>query len=162
MDSDCFDLIARAAGQRTRRDALRLVVGAGLGAGTLAALAGEADARNRNKKNGKKKRHKHQCKGPTGICNADPTPCGTSATGETCGCEQSVEGKRFCADGAHPCAQAVECTSTNGKNDPTSCRNLVGFHFVCQEAKSAGGKFCGCGFGTTTGRVCVAECDNPN
>jgi hypothetical protein len=158
MESDRFDRIARAAGQRTRRDALRLVVGAGLGAGSIAALVGEADAKTKKKK----KHPKNLCKGPTGICNADPTPCGTSATGETCGCELAVEGNRFCADGAAPCPVVRECTSTKGKNDPTSCRNMLGFHFVCQEAKSAGAQFCGCGFGTATGRVCVAECDNPN
>ena len=59
-----------------------------------------------------------RCAGPTGICNADPTPCGHSATGETCGCELSVEGTNFCADGANPCANVVECTSTNGDEAP--------------------------------------------
>ena len=156
MDSDRFDRIARAAGQHSRRDALRLVAGAGLGTGVLAMLAGSADA----KKKKKKKHPKNQCKGPTGICNANPTPCGTSATGETCGCEMSVEGNTFCADGAHPCSVVVECTSTNRKNDPTSCRNLRGFHSVCQQAKrNSAGQFCGCGFGTLTGRVCVDVCE---
>lgn len=157
MESDRFDRIARAAaGQRSRRDALRLMVGAGLGAGTLAVLAGGADAKKRKKHHHHHHAPKDRCAGPTGICNANPTPCGSSATGETCGCELSVEGSNFCADGANPCANAVECTSTNGR-EATSCRNLVGFHFFCQEAKP-----CGCGFGTATGRVCVAECDNPN
>lgn len=103
-----------------------------------------------------------QCSGPVGICDADPTPCGHSATGETCGCELSVEGNNFCSDGANPCPNVVECTSTDGAED-TSCRSQVGFHFFCQEAKNSvnfPGQFCGCGFGTATGRVCVAECDN--
>ena len=103
-----------------------------------------------------------RCAGPVGICDADPTPCGHSATGETCGCELSVEGNNFCSDGANPCPNVVECTSTDGAED-TSCRSQVGFHFFCQEAKNSvnfPGQFCGCGFGTATGRVCVAECDN--
>ena len=96
-----------------------------------------------------------RCGGPTGICNADPTPCGTSATGETCGCERTVEGNTVCVDGANACPQVVECTSTQ------DCEDRLGFHFFCQEAKTnAQGQFCGCGFGTATGRVCVAECDN--
>ncbi len=97
-----------------------------------------------------------RCGGPTGICNADPTPCGTSATGETCGCERTVEGNTVCVDGANACPQVVECTSTQ------DCEDRLGFHFFCQEAKTnAQGQFCGCGFGTATGKVCVAECDNP-
>ncbi len=96
-----------------------------------------------------------RCGGPTGICNADPTPCGTSATGETCGCERTVEGNTVCVDGANACPQIVECTSTQ------DCEDRLGFHFFCQEAKTnAQGQFCGCGFGTATGKVCVAECDN--
>lgn len=98
------------------------------------------------------------CAGPTGICDADPTPCGTSATGETCGCESTVEGNNFCANAVDACTD-VECTSSQ------ECRDTVGFHFYCQEAKLSQqfpGQFCGCGFGTATGRVCVAECDNPN
>jgi hypothetical protein len=159
MESDRFDRIARvAAGLSSRREALRLVAGAGLGAASLAAVGSVADAKTKKKK----KKPKNRCKGPTGICNVDPTPCGTSATGETCGCELAKEGNRFCADGANPCPVVRECTSTKGK-EPTSCRNMLGFHFVCQEAKTnAAGQFCGCGFGTATGRVCVAECDNPN
>jgi hypothetical protein len=99
----------------------------------------------------------NRCSGPTGICNADPTPCGTAATGETCGCEQTVEGNTFCANAGENVCTDVECTSTQ------DCEDTVGFHFFCQEAKTnAGGQFCGCGFGTATGRVCVAECDNPS
>lgn len=100
-----------------------------------------------------------RCGGPTGICDADPTPCGTSATGETCGCERTVEGNTICVDGANACPQIVECTSTQ------DCEEALGFHFFCQDAKESvnfPGQFCGCGFGTATGRVCVPECDNPN
>jgi hypothetical protein len=156
MDSERFDDLSRlAAATRSRRSVARLLLGGALGLGGLAAVRAEVSA--------KKHHHHHhhgggggdRCAGPTGICNADPTPCGSSATGETCGCELSVEGTTFCADGANPCAAAVECTSTNG-NEATSCRSQAGFHFFCQEAKP-----CGCGFGTATGRVCVAECDNP-
>ena len=158
MDQDNFDRLARTAAQsRSRRGALRLLLGGAVGAGTLTTLGRAADAKKRHK------RPKDRCSGPTGICNADPTACGRSATGETCGCERAVEGNTFCADGASPCPDVVECTSTNRKNDPTSCRNLRGFHFVCQEAKrNSVGQFCGCGFGTQTGRVCVAACDNPD
>ena len=98
----------------------------------------------------------NRCSGPTGICNADPTPCGTAATGETCGCEQTVEGNNFCANAVDACT-TVECSTTQ------DCEDTVGFHFFCQEAKTnAQGQFCGCGFGMATGRVCVAECDNPS
>jgi hypothetical protein len=104
----------------------------------------------------------HRCGGPVGICNADPTPCGTVAGGGICGCERSVEGNNVCVNSGadNVCDFNVECTSTSG-DEATSCRNLVGFHFYCQEAKTnSTGQFCGCGFGTTTGRVCVPECDN--
>jgi hypothetical protein len=95
------------------------------------------------------------CNGPTGICNADPTPCGHAATGETCGCELTVEGNNVCVNGVDACPNVVECTSSQ------DCRDTLGFHFFCQEAKTnAQGNFCGCGFGTATGKVCVAECDN--
>ena len=98
-----------------------------------------------------------RCGGPTGICNADPTPCGTSATGETCGCERTVEDNTVCVNAGDNVCTGVECTSTQ------DCEDALGFHFFCQEAKTnAQGQFCGCGFGTTTGRVCVPECDNPN
>jgi hypothetical protein len=100
-----------------------------------------------------------RCGGPTGICDADGTPCGTSATGETCTCERTVEGNNVCVDGANACPQVVECTSSQ------DCEEALGFHFFCQEAKLSvnfPGQFCGCGFGTATGKVCVAECDNPN
>src|SRR5690348_10683992 len=158
MDRNQFDHLARLAAQaRSRRGALRLLLGGALGVGGLAAVTAETRATTR-----KHHHHHHnhgggggdQCAGPTGICNADPTPCGHSATGETCGCEMSVEGTTFCADGANPCPFVVECTSTNG-SEATSCRNQVGFHFFCQAAKP-----CGCGFGTASGMVCVAECDN--
>jgi hypothetical protein len=104
-----------------------------------------------------------RCGGPVGICSADPTPCGATAEGAVCGCERAVEGNNVCVNSGadNVCDTAVECTSTDGPED-TSCRNLVGFHFYCQEAKSAGQHFCGCGFGTMTGRVCVPACDNPN
>jgi hypothetical protein len=104
----------------------------------------------------------HRCGGPVGICNADPTPCGTVAGGGICGCERSVEGNNVCINSGaeNVCDSNVECTSTSG-DEATSCRNQVGFHFYCQEAKTnTKGQFCGCGFGTTTGRVCVPECDN--
>jgi hypothetical protein len=154
METKRFDDVSRAAaGLRDRRGVVRLLVASALGLGGLAAVTSESRA----KKHHQHHKPKDRCAGPTGICNAAPTPCGSSANGDTCGCEMSVEGTTFCADGADPCAQAVECTSTNGKNDPTSCRNLVGFHFFCQEAKA-----CGCGVGAATGRVCVAECDNPD
>ena len=98
-----------------------------------------------------------RCGGPTGICNADPTPCGTSATGETCGCERTVEDNNVCVNAGDNVCTGVECTSTQ------DCEDALGFHFFCQEAKTnAQGQFCGCGFGTATGRVCVPECDNPN
>ena len=105
----------------------------------------------------------NRCGGPVGICNANPTPCGTTAEGKICGCERAVEGNNVCVNSGadNVCATAVECTSTSG-SEATSCRNVVGFHFYCQEAKKAGSQFCGCGFGTTTGRVCVPECDNTN
>ncbi|HEU0115257.1 MAG TPA: hypothetical protein VFQ80_11300 [Thermomicrobiales bacterium] len=109
-----------------------------------------------------------QCAGPVGICDADGSACGQSVPpgNETCTCELAVEQTNFCADGAHPCDNVVECTSSRG-GEATSCLNLPGFglHFFCIEAKESvnfPGQFCGCGFGTQTGRVCVAECDMIN
>jgi hypothetical protein len=97
----------------------------------------------------------NRCNGGGSVCNADPRPCGTAATGETCGCEKTVEGNNFCANGVDACTD-VACTTSQ------ECRERLGFGFYCQEAKTnAQGKFCGCGFDTGTGRVCVAECDTP-
>jgi hypothetical protein len=175
MDSQRFDRIASSfAETRTRRSALRALAAVALGAGGLAILGGaEGDA---NKRHKKKKGGKggggnggggggrnDRCGGPVGICNADPTPCGTTAIGNVCGCERAVEGNNVCINGDDDvCDYAVECTSTDG-DEATSCKNLRGFHWFCQEAKkSSSGQFCGCGFGTTTGRVCVPECDNTN
>ena len=173
METTRFDQITSTLAETsTRRSALRFLVAAAFGAGSMVLLgADESEARRRrggkrrggrrgdNRRNGGSNStssgsRADRCSGPVGICNADPTPCGRTATGEICGCERSVEGNNVCA-------QAVECTSTDGP-EATSCRSQVGFHFYCQEAKSANGKFCGCGFGTTTGRVCVPECDNTN
>lgn len=182
MDTQHFDRITTSlAVNRTRRGFLTTLASAAFGAGTLAAIGHDDSAAKRRRKRrnnaagagsggssgggngGASGSRRDRCGGPVGICNADPTPCGKTAEGETCGCERSVEGNNVCVNSgaANVCASAMECTSTDGE-EATSCRNLVGFHFYCQEAKSANGKFCGCGFGTATGRVCVPACDNPN
>jgi hypothetical protein len=176
MDERRFDrLVVAATDPRSRRGLVRLAFGAVLGGMGLAAF-GEDEAaaakcrRGRKRCNGKciKKSQPctppDRCAGPVGICNADPTPCGSVAGGGVCGCERAVEGNNVCINSGadNVCDQNQECTSTNGP-EATSCRNLVGFHFFCQEAKTnQAGQFCGCGFGTATGRVCVPECDNPN
>jgi hypothetical protein len=188
MDSELFDRIASTFAERSnRRDALRALTAAALGAGGLAILGSDDSAakKKRKKKKGGSRRgsgssgstsgsvgtggssgggsRADRCGGPVGICNADPTPCGTTATGDVCGCERAVEGNNVCVNSGadNVCDTAVECTSTDGA-EATSCRNQVGFHFYCQEAKKSGSQFCGCGFGTATGRVCVPECDNPS
>ena len=186
MDSTHFDSLARAlsgssAGNRSRRSLFTLLGGGLAAAGLAPALGSEA-----KRKKHRHKKHRHPsgggggdggcdplcgfntvcengtcvaaaniCSGPTGICDADPTPCGHAATGEACGCERTVEGNNVCVNGVDACPTVVSCTSSQ------ECRDTLGFHFFCQEAKTnSQGKFCGCGFGTTTGRVCVAECDN--
>ena len=176
MDTQRFDALAATLAQaQPRRGVLRLLGAAVLStAGLGLRAADESQARRKGGKGGKgggKGGHgsgagggtgggggpADRCGGPVGICDADPTPCGTSATGEICGCERTVEGNTVCVDGANACPQIVECTSTQ------DCRDALGFHFFCQEAKQSQkvpGQFCGCGFGTATGRVCVAECDN--
>jgi hypothetical protein len=176
MDTQRFDRISSTfAETSSRRGALRALAAVALGAGGLAFLSGDdiaAKKKRKKKKGGKGKGgnngggggRKDRCGGPVGICNADPTPCGTTAEGEICGCERSVEGNNVCVNSGadNVCDYNTECTSTDGPEE-TSCRNMVGFHFYCQEAKrNASGQFCGCGFGTTTGRVCVPECDNAN
>lgn len=179
MDTQRFDRIASTlAVSQTRRGFLAALASAAIGAGGMTVLSHDDSAAKRKRKNKKGSSgsggggnpggggggsRADRCGGPVGICNADPTPCGRTAEGEICGCERSVEGNNVCVNfGADNfCDMAVECTSTDGPEE-TSCRNQVGFHFYCQEAKSANGKFCGCGFGTATGRVCVPECDNPN
>jgi hypothetical protein len=195
MDIERFDRIASTFAEKSsRRDALRAIAMATLGAGGLVVLGSEHTAakKKRKKKGGSNLgsnpggntgggtgggdttggggggtsgggSRADRCGGPVGICNADPTPCGTTATGAICGCERSVEGNNVCVNSGadNVCDTAVECTSTDGA-EATSCRNLVGFHFYCQEAKQSGTQFCGCGFGTMTGRVCVPECDNTN
>jgi hypothetical protein len=174
MDTQHFDRIAGSfAESRTRRGALRALAAAAFGIGSVALLADDestAKKRKRKKKKGGKGKgsngggRKDRCGGPVGICNADPTPCGQTAEGEICGCERSVEGNNVCVNSGadNVCDLNYECTSTDGP-EATSCRNMVGFHFYCQEAKrNTSGQFCGCGFGTATGRVCVPECDNAN
>lgn len=187
MDSERFDRISSIfAEKRSRRDALRAIAMATLGAGGLVVLGSDhTEAKKKRRKKGGSNlgstpggntgggtpggggggtsggSRADRCGGPVGICNADPTPCGTTATGGICGCERAVEGNNVCVNSGadNVCDTAVECTSTDGE-EATSCRNLVGFHFFCQEAKQSGNQFCGCGFGTRTGRVCVPECDN--
>lgn len=175
MDTQQFDRIASSfSAPRTRRGALQALAAAAFGIGGVTLLGADemAAKKKRKKKGGKGKGgkggggsgsgRKDRCGGPVGICNADPTPCGTTAEGEICGCERSVEGNNVCVNSGadNVCDFNYECTSTDGPEE-TSCRNLVGFHFSCQEAKTgASGQYCGCGFGTATGRVCVPECDN--
>ena len=91
------------------------------------------------------------------VCNAPYVGCGTTAGGVgDCSCERAVEGNRVCINALETCDGLVACTSTDGP-EATSCRNSVGFHFLCQQAKTdAQGRPCGCG------QVCVPECDNPN
>lgn len=91
------------------------------------------------------------------VCNAPYVACGTTAGGAgDCSCERAIEGNRVCINFLDACAGLVACTSTDGP-EATSCRNSVGFHFFCQQAKTDGqGRPCGCG------QVCVPECDNPN
>src|SRR5215216_6232064 len=179
MDIERFDAVTSTFAERsTRRNALRGLAAVAFGVGSLAFLGNDEIAA---KKKRKKKGGSHhgggssgasagtggsgsrsdRCGGPVGICNADPTPCGTTAEGKICGCERAVEGNNVCVNSGadNVCDTAVECTSTDGP-EATSCRNQVGFHFYCQEAKRSGNQFCGCGFGTATGRVCVPECDN--
>ena len=189
MDDQQFDrLTASLAQGSTRRTAVRSLA-AVLGLGGVSLLATDTTARRKGGKGGKGGGKgggggggggsdpcagvdcpanlactggtcvpaPDRCGGPTGICNADPTPCGTSATGETCGCERTVEDNNVCVNAGDNVCTGVECTSTQ------DCEDALGFHFFCQEAKTnAQGQFCGCGFGTATGRVCVPECDNPN
>lgn len=170
MATTRFDTLTSSLTQtHSRRGAFRLLGLAALGASGLAALGTEdGAAKKKRKKKGKPSTtstgsgsRRDRCGGPVGICNADPTPCGTTADGQVCGCERAVEGNNVCVNSGadNVCAQAVECTSSDGP-EATSCRSQVGFHFVCQEAKRSGSQFCGCGFGTSTGRVCVPECDN--
>jgi len=172
MATTRFDTLTSSLTQtHSRRGAFRLLGLAALGASGLAALGTEDGAAKKKRKKGKKNptgttsttsgSRRDRCGGPVGICNADPTPCGTTADGQVCGCERAVEGNNVCVNSGadNVCAQAVECTSSDGP-EATSCRSQVGFHFVCQEAKRSGSQFCGCGFGTSTGRVCVPECDN--
>jgi hypothetical protein len=183
METQRFDRITSSlAASRTRRGFLTSLAAAALGASGLAGLGADDTAAKRKRKkrkggsgtgagsrNGGANQigggggRRDRCGGPVGICNADPTPCGRTAEGGVCGCERAVEGNNVCVNSGadNVCDTAVECTSTDGE-EATSCRNLVGFHFYCQEAKSANGRFCGCGFGTTTGRVCVPACDNPS
>ena len=175
MDFERFDEVASTFAERSsRRDALRGLAAVALGVGGLAFFGGdEIAAKKKRKKKKGGSRHStgrststtgsrsDRCGGPVGICNADPTPCGTTADGKICGCERAVEGNNVCVNSGadNVCDTAVECTSTDGP-EATSCRSQVGFHFYCQEAKRSGNQFCGCGFGTATGRVCVPECDN--
>ena len=178
MEIERFDAITSTfAETHSRRGALRLLGLAALGASGL-SLLGQQEGEAKKKRRGKRKKggsrqsggssggtvsgsRQDRCGGPVGICNADPTPCGTTADGKICGCERAVEGNNVCVNSGadNVCDTAVECTSTDGP-EATSCRNQVGFHFFCQEAKRSGNQFCGCGFGTATGRVCVPECDN--
>jgi hypothetical protein len=171
MDPQRFDTLTRALTRGAEKSPTRRSLLATLGAGLVAAGMLPSPATEAKRKKNKCKppcgfntvcakktcvAAPNRCSGPTGICDADPTPCGTAANGETCGCESTVEGNNFCANAVDACTD-VECTSSQ------ECRDAVGFGFYCQEAKTnANGQFCGCGFGTATGRVCVAECDNPN
>jgi hypothetical protein len=189
METTRFDQITTTLAETsTRRGAFRFLAAAAFGLGAMTVLGSE-EGEARRRRGGKKRRggrggnrgsgggassggssgsggsgggtRADRCSGPVGTCDADPAPCGRTATGEICGCERAVEGNNVCVNSGadNVCDTAVECTSTDGPEE-TSCRNQVGFHFYCQEAKRSGNQFCGCGFGTATGRVCVPECDN--
>lgn len=89
------------------------------------------------------------------TCNAEPNACGRNAENtEDCICLRAVDGNTICVNPVETCQGLKPCTSTNGPEE-TSCRNLRGFHWFCQEqAFDAQGRACGCG------QVCVPECDN--
>lgn len=163
MDSKQFDrLTSVLTGTRSRRGLVGGVA-AIFGLGGL-TLLGQDDALARRKKRRRRKNKApvdpNQCP-VASICNTAPNVCGTAATGEDCSCERSTEGTNVCVNSGVGCPTPLrECTSTDGP-EATSCRNSAGFHFFCQEAKTNGaGIPCGCGQTTTTGRVCMPECDN--
>jgi hypothetical protein len=165
MDSEHFDRLIGSLGRmRSRRGALHLV-GATFGLGGLSLLGlQETSAKKRKKRKNRRGNASpvNQCPAGASICNTAPNVCGTAATGEECSCELSTEGNIVCVNSGVGCPTPLrECTSTDGP-EPTSCRNLAGFHFFCQENKTNGaGVKCGCGQALTTGRVCMPECDNP-
>jgi hypothetical protein len=178
MESERFDRLIGSLGRvQSRRGALHIVA-ATFGLAGL-SLLGLQDTSARKHKKHKKRRGNaspptspppppttvqpvDQCPAAS-ICNTAPNVCGTAATGEECSCELSTEGNNVCVNSGVGCPAVLrECTSTDGP-EPTSCRNLAGFHFFCQEVKTNGaGVKCGCGQSLTTGRVCMPECDNPN
>ena len=156
MDIERFDAVTSTFAERsTRRDALRGLAAVALGWAAWPSLAVTKSPPGRGgKKKGSRRRaggsggssggsasgsRSDRCGGPVGICNADPTPCGTTAEGKICGCERAVEGNNVCVNSGadNVCGARVECTSTDGP-EATSCRSQVGFHFFCQEAKRSG------------------------
>ena len=145
MDTEHFDQLARLAGGRTRRAALRFAAAAALGgAGVAAAARGDEVS-------AKKKRPPDRCSN-VAVCNQAYVACGTTAgNGGDCSCNRAVEKNTICVNSLDSCDGLVPCKSTK------QCRKKLGFHFFCQQqAFDAQGRACGCG------QVCVTECDNPN
>ena len=121
MDSERFDRISSIfAEKKSRRDALRAFAMATLGAGGLVVLGSDhTEAKKKRRKKGGANlgstpggntgggtpgggdggtsggSRADRCGGPVGICNADPTPCGTTATGASAGVSGRWRGTTF-------------------------------------------------------------------
>lgn len=105
MDDSRFDAIARLAGQRNRRAALRLLAASGLGVTVLHSIREDADAKcvNPDKKCKKKNGKKRKCCG------------GAKCQGKRCRCQENT-----LACGAFCCQPGQICT---GEGNATACQN---------------------------------------
>lgn len=152
MDGSRFDDIARLAGQKNRRTALRLLAASGLGITVLHAVGEGADAKCVNlgkkckKKNGKKRKccGNATCKGKRCQCPANTLVCGSSCcteneecVGEVCklklGATCKVQNPEQCVTGKCGCnANLCACRDANCKAPNEACAgNLECCNGVC-------------------------------
>lgn len=139
MDADPFDALTRAlaSGHRTRRETLRLLVGAGA---SLAAEAAVADAEAKKKHHKKHKHKKKRFKGDTrckgrnvisadGICIDldDPTQFATAVCSalEGCLCMTDTKGAPACVLGTVPTC-VTTCLSDDDCEPDTICVDIAG------------------------------------
>lgn len=159
MDTTRFDrLTTSLAATSSRRGALRFLSAAAFGAGSL-ALLGADDAGAKKRKKGKKGSGGSNAPSSGNGSGGNSTPrdrCPVSRPSPNaprcggigdmaCTCNKAVEGNNVCVEFLETCAGLHSCTSTS------DCRELAGFHYVCQAANSG-----------ACGQVCVPECDSPD
>jgi hypothetical protein len=139
MQASPFDTLTRALalGERTRRDTLRLLVGAGTSLATLAVFADARAKKRHHKKHKRKKKHfkgDSRCKGrdvisSNGICidleDQAQVALATCSAIQGCLCATDANGAPACVVGGGP-ACVTTCLSDDDCDPGTRCVEVAG------------------------------------